>query len=203
MMQNNCKIIGLTGGIATGKSTVAKLLKEKGYKIIDADKIAKGVVEIGKPAYSKIVEEFGNEVLLEDNTINRKALGKIIFNDKRAREKLNYISHPYIFEEIRLNLQELCKDENTVVLDIPLLFEQFDLWEKYGIEFDEIVLVDTDEDTQIKRLIKRDNISRDEAVKKIRAQLPMDEKRTRSSKIINNSGDMKNLKQQIEKLLLS
>lgn len=202
MIQNNCQVIGITGGIASGKSTVSNIIIKKGYKLIDADKVAREVVEIGKPAYIKIVEEFGNEVLFDDETINRKALGNIIFNNNEAREKLNNITHPYIFDSIKINLKKLCKDENIVFLDIPLLFEQFNLWERYDIKFDEILLVYIDEDTQIDRLKKRDNISRQEALKKIKTQLSMDEKRTRSSKTIDNSGDIKYLKKQIEKLLL-
>lgn len=202
MIQNNCKVIGVTGGIATGKSTVSNILIKKGYKVIDADEIAREVVKVGNSAYIKIVEEFGEEILLDDNTINRRELGEIIFNNDKAREKLNNITHPYIFKSIKSNLENICKDENIIFLDIPLLFEQFHLWKRYEIVFDEIVLVYIDEDTQIERLIKRDNITRDEALKKIRAQLPMDKKRKRSSKTINNSGDIKYLNEEIEKLLL-
>lgn len=202
MIQNNCKVIGITGGISTGKSTVTNILINKGYKVIDADKIAREVVKVGKPAYIKIIEEFGKEILLDDNTINRKELGKIIFNDDKSREKLNNITHPYIFQSIKLNLKEICKEGNLIFLDIPLLFEQFHLWKRYEIEFDEIVLVYIDEEKQIKRLMERDKITRDEALKKIKTQLPMDEKRKRSSKTIDNSGDIRYLNEEIEKLLL-
>lgn len=202
MIRSDCKIIGITGGISTGKSTVSNILRDNGYKIIDADEIAREVVKVGSPAYIKIVEEFGHRILLDDKTINRKALGNIIFNDIKSREKLNNITHPYIFESIKNNIQEICKDENIVFLDIPLLFEQFDLWKKYDILFNEIVLVYIDEETQIERLIKRDNICKEEALKKIRSQIPIDEKKIRSSKTIDNSGDFKYLKEQIEKLLL-
>lgn len=202
MMQNNCTVIGLTGGIASGKSTVSNILMEKGYEIIDADKIARKVVEVGKPAYIKIVEEFEDRILLDDKTIDRKALGHIIFKDEKLREKLNNITHPYIFESIKLNLGRICMEENIVFLDIPLLFEQLDLWKRYDILFDEILLIYVDEDTQVERLIKRDNISREEALNRMKSQLPMGEKKTRSSKTIDNSGDIKYLNEQIEKLLL-
>lgn len=202
MIQNNCTVIGLTGGIASGKSTVSNILIGKNYDIIDADKIAREVVEFGNPAYIEIVKEFGEEILLEDKTINRKALGRIIFNDEKSRKKLNDITHPFIFQSMKMKLLELCKGNNIVFLDIPLLFESFGLWKEYKIEFDEIVVVYVDEDTQIERLTKRDNISKEEALTKIRSQLSMDEKITRSSKTIDNNGDVNHLNEQIEKLLL-
>lgn len=202
MTLNNCKIIGLTGGISTGKSTVSNILVGMGYALIDADKTAREVVEINKPAYLKIVEEFGEDILLVDKSIDRKVLGSIIFNDEKAREKLNNIIHPYIFQAIKDHLLELCKNNLTVFLDIPLLFEEYHLWGKYGIRFHEIWLVYIDKDTQIKRLMKRDNISKEEALKKIGSQMDTNHKKTLSSKIIDNSGDMKCLKEQVDKLLL-
>lgn len=202
MTLNNCKIIGLTGGIATGKTTVSKLLIEKGCKLIDADKIAREVVEINKPAYLKIVEEFGESILLEDKNIDRKALGNIIFNDNFSREKLNQITHPQIFKTIKLNIHKLCKEESIIFVDIPLLFEQFNLLKEYDIKFNEIVLVYVDEKTQIERLVKRDFISEEQALNKIRSQMPIVEKRGKSSKTIDNNGDIRNLKKQVDRLLL-
>ena len=137
MTLNSCILIGLTGGISTGKSTVSKMIIDKGYSLIDADKVAREVVEINKPAYIKIVEEFGEKILLDDKSIDRKALGKIIFSNREYRERLNTIIHPYIFEAIRLKIDELSLEKRIVFLDIPLLFEQYDLWEKYNITFDE------------------------------------------------------------------
>lgn len=201
MIQNNCKLIGLTGGISTGKSTVSKMIIEKGYSLIDADKIAREVVEVDKPAYIEIVKEFGEDILLQDKTIDRKALGRIIFNDKEAREKLNSIIHPYIFESIKSNVDKLSKCNLVIFLDIPLLFEQYDLWEKYNIIFDEIWLVYLNEDTQIERLMKRDEISKEEALSKIESQMDINYKKTRSSKTIDNSGDINCLKEQVDKLL--
>lgn len=202
MTLNNCKIIGLTGGIATGKTTVSKLLIEKGYKLIDADKIAREVVGINNPAYLRIVEEFGESILLEDKTIDRKALGNIIFNDNSSREKLNQITHPQIFKTIKLNIQKLCKEESIIFVDIPLLFEQFHLFKEYDIRFNEIVLVYVDEKTQIERLVKRDFISKEQALNKIRSQMPIVEKRSKSSKTIDNNGDVEELKKQVDILLI-
>lgn len=201
MTRNNCILIGLTGGISTGKSTVSKFIMEEGYALIDADKIAREIVEINKPAYIKIVEEFGEGILLKDKSIDRKALGKIIFSNKEKREKLNSITHPYIFEAIKDRISELCLNRTIVFLDIPLLFEQFDLWEHHGIKFDEIWLVYLDNETQIERLMNRDEISKEEALRKIESQMDLNYKKTKSSKTIDNSGDVKYLKEQVDKLL--
>lgn len=201
MIPNKTKLIGLTGGIATGKSTVSQIFMEKGYPLIDADKIARRVVKINQPAYVKIVEEFGENILLKDKNIDRKVLGNIIFNNKRAREKLNSITHPYIFETIKIDIDKLSQENHIIFLDIPLLFEQYDLWGKFNIRFDEIWLVYVNKNLQIQRLMKRDNISEEEALRKIESQMTMDNKKARSSKIIDNSGDIEHLNKQIDKLL--
>lgn len=201
MIQNKCKLIGLTGGIATGKSTVANILMEMNFNLIDADKIAREVVEVNKPAYNKIVETFGKEILLEDGQLNRKALGKIIFRDGELREKLNRITHPYIFESIKNKIEIAEKKSQVLFLDIPLLFEQFDKWKDNNIFFDDIWLVYLKEDLQIKRLMKRDDISLEEAIARIGSQINIEEKKTMSSKIIDNSGELDDLEKQIKELL--
>ena len=201
MKQNKCLLLGLTGGISTGKSTVSNILKNKGYKVIDADKIAKEVVEVSMPAYEEIVDYFGEDILLMDKTIDRKKLGKLIFNNINLREKLNSIVHPYVFRAIKENINYYCEKEKLVFLDIPLLFEQIELLKKHSIIFHEIWLVYTDEETQIERLMKRDTISRREAIAKIKAQMSIEEKKNRSSRIIDNSGIIEELYGQIDKLL--
>lgn len=201
MKQNKSTIIGLTGGISTGKSTVSSILDEKGFKIIDADKIARNVVEKGKDAYFKIIEYYGKDILSTDGDIDRKALGNIIFNDKNLRESLNSITHPYIFKEIKNQIENMAKNNSIIFLDVPLLFEQYRLWREYSIEFNEIWLVYCDKDTQINRLMKRDDISKEEAEKKINSQMSLDKKKTMSSKTIDNSKDLGYLKKQIEELL--
>lgn len=201
MMLSKSKIIGLTGGIATGKSTVSQIIIEKGYPLIDADKIAREVVKVNQPAYLKLVEEFGEDILLDDKNIHRKVLGNIIFNSKKAREELNNITHPYIFKDIKINIDKLSQENRIIFLDIPLLFEQYELWEEYNIKFDEIWLVYVNKNIQIQRLMKRDNISKEEALRKIESQMTMDNKKSRSSKIIDNSGDIEYLNKQIDKLL--
>ncbi|MCK9443878.1 MAG: dephospho-CoA kinase [Tissierellaceae bacterium] len=201
MKRNKLRLIGLTGGIATGKSTVSNMLIDKGYAVIDSDKISREVVEPQKPAYNKITQEFGKSIINEDKTINRKALGKLIFNDDQARKKLNSIIHPYILNQTLKIIGDLSKSNDIIFLDIPLLFEEYQLFTEYGIEFDEIWLIYTTRNTQIKRLMDRDKISKEEALKKIAAQIDINEKKTRSSKIIDNGGDLRELKLKIEKAL--
>ncbi|MSU02354.1 dephospho-CoA kinase [Tissierella pigra] len=201
MKQNNCILIGLTGGISSGKSTVSHIIKEKGYPLIDADKIAREVVEINKPAYTEIVKEFGEEILLKNKSINRKELGNIIFMDRISKEKLESIIHPYIFQEIKNEIDKLSIYNPTIFLDIPLLFEQYELWKEYDIKFNEIWVVYLDKATQLDRLMKRDSISKEEALRKMESQMDIEIKKAKSSKTIDNSGDMKFLEKQIDKLL--
>lgn len=201
MKQNNCILIGLTGGISSGKSTVSHIIKKKGYPLIDADKIAREVVEINKPAYIEIVKEFGEEILLKNKSINRKELGNIIFMDRISKEKLENIIHPYIFQEIKNEIDKLSIYNPTIFLDIPLLFEQYELWKEYDIKFNEIWVVYLDKATQLDRLMKRDSISKEEALRKMESQMDIEIKKAKSSKTIDNSGDMKFLEKQIDKLL--
>ena len=202
MTQNKSKIIGLTGGIASGKSSVSKILIEKGYKVIDADLLARKVVEVGQPGYNKIVKEFGQDILLANKEINRKALGQIIFKNKERREILNKITHPLIFKLMKKHVRILSENNNIIFLDVPLLLEQYDLWQEHGINFDEIVLVYLRQEDQLIRLQKRNKISKEEAMLKINSQLSLDKKLKMASKIIDNSGDLEDLNKQIDKLLL-
>ena len=200
MNQNKVKIIGLTGGIATGKSTVSNIIIKLGYKVIDADKIAKDAVKIGKPAYEKIIDFFGKDILDINNNVNRKKLGSIIFRDRLMRKKLNKIVHPYVFEGIK-KLIEKYKEERIIFLDVPLLIEEMDEFINYGISFDEIWLVYVDEATQLDRLIKRDLISKEDAIKRIRAQMPLKLKREYATRIIDNGKDLKSLEKTVEKIV--
>lgn len=202
MKQNKPIIIGLTGGIATGKSTVSRFLMDKGYSLIDADKIARKVVDINEPAYLEVIDKFGLGILKDDKSIDRKALGRIIFKDEDARDSLNNIIHPYVFKTIKSEIINLSRDKPIIFVDIPLLFEEFQEFEKYNIVFDEIWLVYLEEEIQINRLIKRDGISKAEALRKIQSQMAIDNKRARASKIIDNSGDTKDLYIQLNKLLV-
>lgn len=200
MILTNCKIIGLTGGIASGKSTVSSILKEKGYKVIDADIIAREIVEVDKPAYKEIVSFFGSSIIGRDKTINRQKLGEIVFAKENLLQRLNDITHPYIFKSIKKQIQEYC-DTNIIFLDIPLLFEEFDNLEKYDIYFHEIWLVYVDEKTQLERLMKRNKFTMDQARKRIQTQMPIKDKINRSTRIIDNTKDKVELEKNIEMLL--
>ena len=201
MKQNKCIVIGLTGGISTGKSTVTKIIIENGFKVIDADKIAREVVEIGKPAYEDIVRVFGEEILDKNLNIDRKKLGSIIFSNKEYRMKLNAIVHPRVFETMREKLKDYSIENAVVFLDIPLLIEEMDIINGYGINFDEIWVVYTKEKIQIERLMDRDNISYQDAYKKIKSQMPIEQKTEYANRIIDNNNGLNELAVQVKKLL--
>lgn len=177
------KIIGLTGGIASGKSTVARKLEEMGAYVIDADKVAHMIIEPYKPAWYDIVEEFGEEVLNADKTVNREKLGGIVFNNPLLLQKLNRITHPRIMEFFKEEIQRLKaeKTDAVVVLEVPLLYETH-----MDRICDEVWVVWVDRETQIERLCRRDNISVEDAVKRIDAQMPLDEKARRAKVVIDN-----------------
>lgn len=195
-----CKIIGLTGGIATGKSTVSNIIK-KYFTVIDADKIAKNIVEPNMKGYNKVIEYFGENILLPNKDIDREKLGNIIFNSKRERIKLNEILHPIIISTIKKELEDK-KDEKYIFLDIPLLFETIESLKENGIYFYEIWLVYSNRDIQIQRLIKRDNIDMSLAIKKIDSQMSLEEKKSISDKIIYNNEGLEELNIKVNNLLL-
>lgn len=201
MIQNKCKIIGLTGGIASGKSTVSHILRKKGYRIIDADIIAREVVQLGQPAYKEIVDFFGKSILNKDKTINRKKLGRLVFSDKQLLKKLNKISHPYIYKSIKDHIKKYSKDNKILFLDIALLIEELDKIKDHNILFDEIWLVYVDRETQLKRLIERNNYTIEEAKQRIESQMPLEEKLSQASRIIDNRQDKQGLEKDVEKLL--
>ncbi|MDQ0231005.1 dephospho-CoA kinase [Metabacillus malikii] len=190
-------VLGLTGGIASGKSTVSKMIRELGIRVIDADVIAREVVEIGKPAYQQIVETFGLDILLDNGEINRGKLGEIIFSSEQKRLQLNEIVHPAIRLEMLKQIEdEKRKHSNAVVLDIPLLFES-----KLTYLVDKTILVYVDEETQLKRLMQRNGFSEEEAVLRIQSQMPLTEKRLLADELINNNGTIEETKKQLHDIL--
>ena len=188
------KIIGLTGGIASGKSTAARILRSMGAVTIDSDQIARRVVEPGKPAWKDIVEYFGQEILNQDSSLNRIKLGLHVFSDPGKLRKLNEITHPRIIEAIREELQRIKSrsPQSVVVLEVPLLYET-----NMDSLCDAVWVVWVDRATQIDRLMARDGISREEAVKRIDSQLSLDEKAQRADIVINNSGDGSNMQEEL------
>lgn len=177
-------VAGLTGGIATGKSTVAKIFEDAGAIIIDADKIARDAVEKGRPAYHEIVKQFGREVLLPDGEINRGYLADIIFNDSDKKQALNRIVHPFVLQAMAEKLEQLEKDrpDAVVILDVPLLIES-------GMHKDmsDVIVVYAPEHVQIQRLMARNDISETDALSRIRSQMPIEEKKNLASVLIDNS----------------
>jgi dephospho-CoA kinase len=175
----------LTGGIATGKSTVSAMLARRGAVIIDADVLAREVVEPGEPALVEIVGEFGPDVLQADGTLDRKRLGAIVFGDAERRRRLEAITHPAIRERFARRLAELMSSgfDGVVVFDAPVMIESGNYR-----NMDRLVVVITDEATQVARLMARDGIDRDEALRKIRSQMPLAEKAELADYVIDNSG---------------
>ena len=201
MKPNNYKIIGITGGIATGKSTLTNIIKKRGYIVIDADKIARDVVKKGQGAYKEIIEFFGEDILDENRDIDRKKIGNIIFKDESLRKKLNEIVHPYIFKILKDEILRYGKVEKLIFLDIPLLIEESDSFNKHKIYFDEIWLVYIDEKTQLDRLMKRDSINEREALYRINSQMSIELKKEYANRILDNRGDINSLEIQLDKIL--
>lgn len=193
---NQSKIIGLTGSIATGKSQVSNYLKDKGIKVVDADLIARDVANY-KSVKNKIKKVFGDDLYINEE-LDRKKLAEIIFANEIHRQKLNDIMHPEIYKEINKKIRG---KEDLVFVDIPLLFENEDVNKKYGLDFDEIWLIYVDRETQIKRLMDRDDISREYAEEKINSQIPVEEKRKKADVIIDNSGTLEETFAQVEENL--
>jgi len=190
-------IIGLTGGIASGKSTVAKMLRELAIPVIDADEIAREVVQIGEDAYLQIVEQFGEGILQEDKNIDRLKLGSIVFNDEAKRKLLNRIVHPAIRQKMMQKKEEYASvGEQTVVLDIPLLFES-----NLTHLVHKTIVVYVDDQIQLERLMERNGFSKEEAEVRIRAQLPLKEKVKKADAVIDNNGSLAQTKAQLLTIL--
>lgn len=190
-------VIGLTGSIATGKSTVASMFMDLGIPVIDADRIAREVVEPGEEAYKKVVETFGEEILLEDRSLNRPKLGRIVFSDEEKRNQLNSIVHPAIRKRMLEKRDAYLKNgEDCVVLDIPLLFES-----KLEHFVDKIIVVYVDEDVQLKRLLERNQLTKEEALQRIRSQMPVKDKIELADAVIDNNGTIEHSFKQLKEIL--
>ena len=190
-------LVGLTGGIATGKSTVSIMLRGLGAEIIDADQLARQVVEPGQPAWREIVEEFGRDVLRPDGTLDRKKLGAIVFADPEQRKRLEAITHPAIRARVRARVDELAAQgfSGIVFYDAAILIEALG-----HQDMDRIVVVMTDEATQVARLRGRDGANDVEGRRKIASQMPLAEKAKLADYVIDNSGDREATAEQVRRV---
>lgn len=190
-------IIGLTGSIASGKSTVSNMLKELGYPIIDADIVARVVVEKGTETLETIKEAFGEDISADDGSLNREKLGEIIFSSPSKRKQLNDIIHPAIRTEMIRQKEELISEGHpTIIMDIPLLFES-----KLQSYVDKIIVVTVTEETQLERLMTRNNFSLEEAKARIQSQLPLSIKEKGADAVIYNNGTLQSTEDQLKKIL--
>ncbi|UQF11862.1 dephospho-CoA kinase [Vagococcus lutrae] len=190
--------LGLTGGIATGKSTVSRFFRQHDIPVVDADVIAREVVEPGTDGLAEIVKTFGTEILLEDGSLNRKKLGEIIFKDEDKREMLNQILHQEIHQKMMM-AKEKWENERVplIVFDIPLLYEA-----DYQRTFDAIMVVYVPEKTQIARLMERDELTVQQARDRIASQLPIEEKKVRADIVIDNSQTIAETYEQVQNWLI-
>lgn len=179
------KVLGLTGGIASGKSTVSEYIASYGVPIVDADLVARDVMKAGAPAVLEIRDQFGEEVLLENGEINREYLGSLVFNSFEKRKQLNAIVQGRIREALEKEIAKHLEEEPPLlVLDIPLLYE-----EGYEDEVDEVMVVYVEAEVQKERLLKRDeNLSEEDVVNRIYSQMPLIEKSKLADVVINNNG---------------
>ncbi|WP_407366608.1 dephospho-CoA kinase [Limosilactobacillus vaginalis] len=191
------KLIGLTGGIATGKSTVSTLLRLSGYPVIDADQVVRQLQTAHSKGLERLTAVFGSGILNADQTLNRQALGSLVFSDQTKLAKLNMVMQPLIRDEILRQVKNYQKQQIPyVTLDAPLLFE-----ENYADECDLVVVVATDHQIQVQRLMKRNGYSQAEAEQRIDSQMPLAEKKRLADIVIDNNGSKEELKRQVAGLI--
>ena len=190
------KIIGLTGGIATGKSTVSELLTAYGFKVVDADVASRKAVKKGSKGLDQIREKFGQEAIDDNGEMNRKYVGELVFNNPEQRIELNKIVHPIVREIMEEEKNHYLNEGYNVIMDIPLLFEN-DLQDTV----DEVRVVYTSESIQIERLMERNDLSQEDAKARVYSQISIDKKSRMADHVIDNLGDKLELKQNLQQLL--
>jgi dephospho-CoA kinase len=192
-------LAGLTGGIASGKSLVARIFKDLGACVLDADKIVHGLLEPGQEAWEEVVAYFGNEILFPDKSIDRRKLGTIVFGDEKKRAWLNAVLHPRVFAVYTTQVQHLSErqPDAIIILDAALLIET-----GHYKTLDKTVVVYAEVEQQIERLIARDHFTREQALARIRSQMPLIEKRDVADYVIDNTGDRKYAERQARDVFL-
>ena len=190
------KIIGITGGIASGKSTVTEFLRQKGFQVVDADAVVHQLQKPGGRLYQVLVEHFGEKILLENGELNRPLLGSLIFSNPEEQEWSKITQGEIIREELAALRNHLAQTEALFFMDIPLLFEQ-----NYASWFDETWLVYVNRDVQLERLMKRDQISKEAAESRLNSQWPLERKISLSSHSLDNNGNQEQLIAQVVQLL--
>ncbi|WP_303125908.1 dephospho-CoA kinase [uncultured Streptococcus sp.] len=190
------KIIGITGGIASGKSTVVAEIRKHGYQVIDADQVVHELQVKGGKLYQALCNWLGTDILQENGELDRKKLGQLIFSSKDMLEKSSRLQNGIIREELARRRDELAKTQKVFFMDIPLLIEH-----DYMEWFDDIWLVHLDEKTQLERLVMRNHFSKEEAKKRMASQMSTEAKKPYADKLLDNSGDLTELKAQINQLL--
>lgn len=192
------RVVGLTGGIASGKSTVSNLFKISGVPVIDADLVARQVVEKDSVGLKSLITHLGESILNEDGTLNRNELGRKMFSDDAIRTEVNDILQPLIRQEITARMKAYQEQgESLIVLDLPLLFEM-----KYEDMCDEIIVIAVSLETQIVRMQVRNGYTQEEALQRIHAQMPLEDKVKKATIVWNNEGDLKELETTVHHWLL-
>ena len=190
------RIIGITGGIASGKSTVTEFLRRQGYQVIDADQVVHELQEPGERLYQALLSTFGSSILQEDGRLDRPKLGAMIFGNPELLEQSSQIQNQIIREELAGRRDLLAGKEDIFFMDLPLLFELgYESW------FDQVWLVDVTEETQLSRLMTRNALSQEEAEKRIASQLSLQEKRNRADVLIDNNGPLELTQEQLREAL--
>lgn len=186
------KVIGLTGSISVGKSTVTQYLRTQGYQVVDADEISRHALDVGNSCYEEVVRLFG--CVRSDGTIDRQKLGQMIFHDSKKKEKLESIIHPYVVLQMKEAIEKCC--DKLIFLDVPLLFEAH-------LEnlCDKVIVVYINEKLQMERLMKRNHINQEQAMHLIHQQISIEKKKTMGDYVIDNSGNLENLYCNIETVL--
>lgn len=196
MSEKKVLMIGITGGIASGKSTVVAMIKEAGYQVIDADQVVHQLQEKGGRLYEALKQAFGNEILKEAGDLNRKKLSEMVFSNPSHMATSSAIQNQIIKEELAAERDQLAQSQTVIFMDIPLLIEL-----GYQDWFDAIWLVYVDAQTQLRRLMARNHLREVDAKKRLSSQLSIEEKRPYASLVIDNSGDMETLRKQVHKAL--